>query len=173
MDRRRFLKLSSAASVTSLFLPGVPFAFATPQINSQQPSLPIPELIDTRTGQTQLTIQSGVSRFMADKKTPTCGINGAFLGPVLKIKSGDNAKINVTNTLDTPMTIHWHGLEIPGNLDGGPHQLIQPNQSWQLTLPIRQPAATCWFHPHQHPTTAEYVMKGIAGMILIEDMLHN
>ncbi|HCH02376.1 MAG TPA: multicopper oxidase CueO [Vibrio sp.] len=171
MDRRRFLKLSSAAGVAGLTLPSIPIVLAKSNTGSQQSSLPIPDLIDTAEGQTQLTIQSGTSQFLKDKTTPTCGINGAFLGPVLKMRSGKEADIKVTNQLDTAMTIHWHGLEIPGNLDGGPHQLIQPNQSWQVTLPIRQPAATCWFHPHQHPTTAEYVMKGIAGMILIEDEL--
>lgn len=171
MDRRRFLKLSSAAGVASFSIPHASFAFSNTQPDTQQPKLPIPELIATHNIQTQLTIQSGFSQFLTTNKTPTCGINGPFLGPVLKMKSGHDANIKVTNTLDRAMTIHWHGLEIPGNLDGGPHQLIQPNESWQVTLPIRQPAATCWFHPHQHPTTAEYVIKGIAGMILIEDEL--
>ncbi|WP_086983921.1 multicopper oxidase CueO [Vibrio aphrogenes] len=169
MERRRFLKLSSAAGVVGLSLPSIPLTFAQSVAHKKQPTLPIPELIDTSKGQTALTIQAGESQFLPDKKTPTCGINRAFLGPVLKMRQGQDAHIKVLNTLDEAMTIHWHGLEIPGNLDGGPHQLIQPNETWQLTLPIRQPAATCWFHPHQHPKTAEYVIKGIAGMMLIED----
>ncbi|WP_105901658.1 multicopper oxidase CueO [Vibrio gangliei] len=169
MDRRRFLKLSSAATVVGFGLPHIPSALAQSSQQSQQTPLPIPELIDTSKGLTQLTIQSGKSQFLPNKSTSTCGINGAFLGPVLKVRSGQDTQIKVTNTLDEAMTLHWHGLEIPGNLDGGPHQLIQPTDSWTLTLPIRQPAATCWFHPHQHPKTAEYVIKGIAGMMLIED----
>ena len=65
--------------------------------------------------------------------------------------------------------MHWHGLKNPGDADGGPYNVISPGKTWQPTLSIEQPAATCWFHPHLYPTTAELVIKGLAGLFLIDD----
>ena len=32
-----------------------------------------------------------------------------------------------------------------------------------------QPAASLWFHPHFYPTTAAQVIKGLAGLLIIDD----
>jgi blue copper oxidase len=60
-------------------------------------------------------------------------------------------------------------LIIPGADDGGPHQGILPGNSWSAELSIDQPAATLWFHPHIYPTTADLVIKGLAGLLIIDD----
>lgn len=75
----------------------------------------------------------------------------------------------VTNALEVDTTVHWHGLLIPGELDGGPHQIIRPGATWRPTLPIRQPAATLFYHSHVHGSTAEQVYTGLAGALLITD----
>jgi FtsP/CotA-like multicopper oxidase with cupredoxin domain len=36
-------------------------------------------------------------------------------------------------------------------------------------LPIRQPAATLWYHSHAHGRTAEQVYAGLAGLLLVTD----
>ncbi|WP_194090979.1 multicopper oxidase CueO [Vibrio hibernica] len=175
MERREFIKKSAIASV-ALTTINTPYAWATSSKNSNsgtlknQPSLPIPPLLDTNSEHiTQLTVQSGFSQFMGNTQTKTSGINGAFLGPALKVRSGDIANLQVNNQLDETITLHWHGLDIAGQYDGGPHQKIKANERWNIQLPVNQPAATCWFHPHQVPQTAELVMQGIAGLIVIED----
>ncbi|MFP1590780.1 multicopper oxidase domain-containing protein [Escherichia coli] len=38
-----------------------------------------------------------------------------------------------------------------------------------MTLNVDQPAATCWFHPHQHGKTGRQVAMGLAGLVVIED----
>jgi len=65
--------------------------------------------------------------------------------------------------------VHWHGLVIPGDVDGGPHRPVAHGERWRPTLPIDQPAATLWFHPHFYPTTAAQVIKGLAGLVIIDD----
>jgi blue copper oxidase len=65
--------------------------------------------------------------------------------------------------------VHWHGLVIPGDVDGGPHRPVAPGQHWRPALSINQPAATLWFHPHFYPTTATQVTKGLAGLVIIDD----
>jgi FtsP/CotA-like multicopper oxidase with cupredoxin domain len=34
---------------------------------------------------------------------------------------------------------------VPGDQDGGPHQIIQPGASWAPEFTVSQPAATLWF----------------------------
>src|SRR3546814_1084627 len=61
--------------------------------------------------QFDLTLQSGLSRFFEDRETPTIGINGAYLGPTLEMAAGETVRINVTNRLTEPATLHWHRSE--------------------------------------------------------------
>jgi blue copper oxidase len=41
--------------------------------------------------------------------------------------------IDFTNHLPEPTTVHWHGLIIPGEVDGGPHQPIEPGGAGGLS----------------------------------------
>ncbi|MDI5568664.1 multicopper oxidase domain-containing protein, partial [Salmonella enterica subsp. enterica serovar Kentucky] len=38
------------------------------------------------------------------------------------------------------------GLLVPGPLMGGPARMMSPNADWAPVLPIRQSAATLWYH---------------------------
>ncbi|MCY9855663.1 multicopper oxidase CueO [Vibrio mediterranei] len=174
MDRRNFIKNSTLTGIAFTIFPSS-YSFSS-VLNTQNKKLlthqplPIPTLVDTTKGETiYLNVNNGKSNFYEDTITRTSGINTDYLGPALKMHRGKTANIQVNNNLDETITLHWHGLEIPGNKDGGPHQMIEAGEQWRVELPITQPAATCWFHPHQYPQTAELVMRGIAGLILIED----
>ncbi|WP_406869868.1 multicopper oxidase CueO [Paraburkholderia fungorum] len=113
--------------------------------------------------------RSASRRFLPGRNTPTYGYDGAFLGPALRLRRGQSVTIDFTNHLPEPTTVHWHGLVIPGDVDGGPHRPVPPGGRWRPTLPIDQPAATLWFHPHFYPTTAAQVIKGLAGLLIIDD----
>jgi len=133
--------------------------------------LKIPELVDARRqGQSiALTAQAGRTAFFPERDSPTLGYNGSYLGPTLRVYRGDDVEIAVTNALGEATTVHWHGLLIPGELDGGPHQTIRPRNTWRPVLPIRQPAATLWYHSHVHGRTAEQVYAGLAGLLIVTD----
>ncbi|MFA0789030.1 multicopper oxidase CueO [Microbulbifer echini] len=135
-----------------------------------RPQLPIPpELKADNAGKISLMVKSGQQTFLPGKTTPTYGFNGPFLGPALRLRKGETVIANVHNQLTQNVTAHWHGLIVPGHADGGPYMPIKPGQTWTVKLPIIQPAATLWFHPHLYPTTAELVLKGLAGLIIIDD----
>lgn len=135
-----------------------------------RPTLPIPPILSKDSDNSvNLAIASGKMQFGSRPATPTYGVNGPFLGPALKVRRGDKVDMHVHNTLSEKITMHWHGLIIPGEVDGGPHQVIQPGAIWTAPLEIDQQAATLWFHPHVYPTTAELVIKGIAGLLIVED----
>ena len=116
-----------------------------------------------------LDVQSGETRFFDSKQTPTLGYNGSYLGPVLRIRQGEKVNIKVNNQLGFSTTLHWHGLVVDGEQDGGPHQGILPGESWNPTFTVDQPAATLWFHPHLMGDTANQVYYGLAGLIYIDD----
>jgi FtsP/CotA-like multicopper oxidase with cupredoxin domain len=101
--------------------------------------------------------------------TATWGFNGAYLGPTLRAKRGEEVQVNVTNDLGEATTVHWHGHHLPAEMDGGPHQVIPPGETWRPHWAIDQPAATTWYHPHPHGATADHVYRGLAGMFILDD----
>lgn len=145
-------------------------SFSWPSHAASRPVLPIPpELKPDAKGTITLRAQPGQQQFLPGVTTPTYGLNGPFLGPAIRVRRGDKVTMKVTNGVNEDITMHWHGLKIPGDVDGSPYTIIKPGATWEPTLNIDQPAATCWNHPHFYPTTAELVIKGLAGLFLIDD----
>ncbi len=163
MNRRDFLELLSLLAAIGMFPVGHQ-AFA-----ASFPALPIPGLLKAdANGRIRLTIQKGQSQWR-QQPTETWGYNGALLGPALWLQRGQKVFMKVENTLNEDTAVHWHGLKIPGTVDGGPQSPIAPGATWEPELMIDQPAATCWFHPHPHAKTGRHVAMGLAGLILIND----
>jgi blue copper oxidase len=92
-----------------------------------------------------------------------------LLGPALQLRKGKAVTVDIHNTLAEETTLHWHGLEVPGEVDGGPQGIIKAGGKRSVTFTPEQRAATCWFHPHQHGKTGHQVAMGLAGLVLIED----
>ncbi|QWB31885.1 MULTISPECIES: multicopper oxidase family protein [Exiguobacterium] len=113
--------------------------------------------------------QKGKTEFYKGISSDTLGYNGSLLGPMLKFKSGEKVTIRLINELGEDTTFHWHGLEIPGDVDGGPHNKLKPGEERIISFEVKQDAATLWFHPHPEGKTAEQVYSGLAGLIYIED----
>ena len=125
---------------------------------------------DTVSGQTiNLELKSGNHNFYPSKSTKTLGANGNVLGPTLMIMSGDSVHVSVKNSLKDTTTIHWHGMHVPANVDGGPHTFILPKSVWSPSFKVMDKAATYWYHPHLHHKTNEHVSKGISGFIIVRD----
>ncbi|KMY52536.1 multicopper oxidase [Bacillus sp. FJAT-27231] len=136
--------------------------------------LPIPPILkdenpDPNKAEFSLVAQKGSMEFLEGKKTDTFGYNGDYLGPVIRVKKGEDVSVKIKNKLDEATTVHWHGLEVDGKQDGGPHNGIQPGTTWNPKFTIEQPAATLWYHPHLLDKTGEHVYKGMAGLFLIDD----
>jgi blue copper oxidase len=116
-----------------------------------------------------LSVQPGSSNFIGRLDTPTMGINGDYLGPTLRAKRDDNVSFAVKNNLSEVTTLHWHGLVLPAEMDGGPHQVIHPGETWRPEFNIVQNAATFWYHAHTHGRTGAQVYHGLAGMFIVDD----
>ncbi|MFC4553932.1 multicopper oxidase family protein [Georgenia faecalis] len=148
-------------------LPGVEeVPFTTP--------LAIPPLAPSRvepdgTRVFELTAQEGSMPFVDGAETRTWGFNGDYLGPTLRAERGERVAVEVTNELGEATSVHWHGMHLPPEMDGGPHQMVEPGETWRPTWEIDQPAATLWYHPHPHGETERHVYQGLAGLFLLDD----
>jgi FtsP/CotA-like multicopper oxidase with cupredoxin domain len=100
-----------------------------------------------------LTLQQGRTELVPGKPTETWGANGPYLGPTLRASRGDRVLMRVRNALPEATTLHWHGMHLPPEADGGPHQMIEPGQRWEPGWTVDQPATTLWYHPHLHGDT--------------------
>lgn len=136
--------------------------------------LPIPQLLDDKNpdpniADYELRVQNGNSIFLDNKNTKTMGYNGNYLGPVVVVRRDELVNMHVKNELNEDTSVHWHGLKVSGKQDGGPHQVVKPNEVWEPSFRVNQTAATLWFHPHVIGSTASQVYYGLAGLMIVED----
>lgn len=133
--------------------------------------LPIPRMIDTARQAHAVKLRAAIGRhaFVRGKPTQTYGYSAPVLGPVIRLHRGDEIEMEVENGLNAETTVHWHGLLVSGESDGGPQRTIKPGGSWRSTLKIDQPATTAWYHPHPHHETARQIYMGLAGLIIVDD----
>jgi bilirubin oxidase len=120
--------------------------------------------------QFNLNLVMGITPYFG-QQTMTMGANGNILGPTLFLDQGDSVSINVTNNLGHESTLHWHGLHVSPENDGGPHSIIQDGATWSTRFKVMDWASTYWYHPHLHMHTDEQVTKGIAGFIIVRDSI--
>ncbi|OTG62909.1 copper resistance system multicopper oxidase [Acinetobacter silvestris] len=79
-------------------------------------------------------------------------VNGQFPAPLLEFEEGEDAVIHVHNNLkNQDSSIHWHGLLLPGLMDGVPgfngFNAIKPNGDFVYKFKVRQ-SGTYWYHAH-------------------------
>jgi FtsP/CotA-like multicopper oxidase with cupredoxin domain len=117
----------------------------------------------------RLTLAEGQTELLPGTRTRTWGANGPILGPTLRARRGDRVAVEVTNRLPETTSLHWHGMHLPAPMDGGPHQPIEPGATWRPNWLVEQRAATLWYHPHLHRSTAAHVYRGIAGLFIVDD----
>lgn len=112
-------------------------------------------------------LKIGHTRISLDGKTmhaPTAG--GTVPGPILRFKQGDTVSINVTNTLNEPTSIHWHGIRTPSNMDGVPGLSfggIAPGETFTYRFKLHQ-SGTYWYHSHSGMQEA----TGLYGALVID-----
>lgn len=89
-------------------------------------------------------------RMVQGRKGDGIAVNGSVPGPLIRLKEGQNVRLNVTNHLREDTSIHWHGLLVPFHMDGVPgisFPGIKPGQTFTYEFPIRQ-SGTYWYHSH-------------------------
>jgi FtsP/CotA-like multicopper oxidase with cupredoxin domain len=116
-----------------------------------------------------LVLDESSVQFITGDSTATYGISQDYLGPTLIMNAGDFVEMSVKNLLDDTTTMHWHGMHVAPEDDGGPHTAIYPGETWEPDFTVVEEATTFWYHPHLHTKTANQVYNGAAGMIIVRD----
>lgn len=50
--------------------------------------------------------------------SPLWTYNGGLPGPEIRIKRGERIRVNFSNQLEEPTSVHWHGIRIENSMDG-------------------------------------------------------
>ena len=119
LSRRQFIKASGVALCAGA-------APLKAHAAGQQPALPVPPLLESRRGQPLfLTLQRSHWSFTPGTRAPVWGINGRYMGPTIRVWSGDDVKLIYSNRLTENVAMTIRGLQVPGPLIRGAHDVAE------------------------------------------------
>ncbi|EGT0042364.1 cell division protein FtsP [Cronobacter sakazakii] len=163
LSRRQFIQASGAALCAGA-------VSLRAHAAGQQQALPVPPLLESRRGQPLfLTLSRAHWSFVPGTRAQVWGFNGRYMGPTIRVWSGDDVKLIYSNRLQENVAMTVSGLQVPGPLMGGAPRMMSPGADWAPVLPVRQAAATLWYHANTPNRTGQQVYNGLAGMWLVED----
>ena len=120
----------------------------------------------------RLEIAPATFEYSRGKFLKTTAYNNQVPGPLLRLQEGRPVTVEIANHSQYPEVVHWHGLFLPGEVDGATEEgtpFIAPGATSRLTFTPR-PAGFRWFHTHTMAmndlTRAQY--GGQHGFLLIE-----
>jgi manganese oxidase len=93
------------------------------------------------------------------------GYNGSAPGPTIQVDQGDRVRIIVDNHLPEATSMHWHGFEIPHDMDGAPgtsQDPIPPGGRFVYEFTLHQ-EGTYFYHSHM----AMQEMMGMIGAFIM------
>ncbi len=136
--------------------------------------LPIPTALepvrsDATTDYFAMDQRAAMVELIPGVRTEVFGYNGTFPGPMLRTRSGRRVVVRHRNALASPTVVHLHGGHTPAASDGYPTDLVQPGASRDYVYPMRQRAATLWYHDHAMDMTSSQVYKGLLGLHVVTD----
>lgn len=119
--------------------------------------------------------------------------NGNLVAPTIRVEPGKkDLVLRLTNRLSgeslpavkqtgcvgagmappNSTNLHYHGLNISPvcGQDEVVKTLIKPNETFEfnIKIPKKEPPGLYWYHPHVHMQSAEQVLSGLTGAIIIE-----
>ena len=92
--------------------------------------------------------------------------NGQVPGPTIEARVGDTVVVRLTNNLEEPTTIHWHGIRLPAAMDGTQvvQPLVQPGETFEYRFVVPD-AGTFWYHSHHNETVQ--MERGLYGALVV------
>ena len=136
--------LEGAVPPVGAYLPG-----AGLDIGTLPPAEP-PEVLSVADGDTLDVSVSMVRKVLAGHEMALLGYNRQTPGPLIKAPQNGRFVVRVSNEIQMPTTIHWHGVRLDNAFDGVPgltQEAIGPGE--RFTYEVRVPdAGLFWYHPH-------------------------
>jgi len=112
-----------------------------------------------------LIAQPVETEFLPGRKVHAWGYNGSVPGPTIEITEGDRVRILFHNLLPEMTTVHWHGLEVPLEMDGVPglgQDPVAPGGTYSYEFTVHQ-HGTFFYHSH----FAMQEMMGMMGLFIV------
>ena len=163
---KRFLGLSAGAAALAqatnaqeLQASGAPVPVQTPDIAD------LPFTMDNGVKVFHLVAEPVKQTVIPGRTFDLWGFNGSAPGPTIQVNEGDRIRILFDNRLPEPTGIHWHGLELPIEMDGVPgigQKPLPPGERFVYEFPIHQ-NGTFFYHSHM----AMQEMVGMLGGFII------
>lgn len=138
-----------------------------PSAKGETPRARPRELIRLRNGDT-LRLRAGlVRRTFKDQALTMFAFNDQYPGPLLQIPQDAEITVELTNALDQPTTVHWHGVRLDNRFDGTPDLTQKPvPRGGRFTYHLRFPdAGIYWYHPHVREDVQQEL--GLYGNMLV------
>ncbi len=162
VSRRRFVQgLAGSGALLSL-RPAAAWALATPA----HPGVLAGTEFDLTIGETLVNFTG--------RLRPAATVNGSLPAPTLRWREGSTVSVLLRNGLPRgslhgeQASLHWHGLQLPANMDGVPGMSfagIQRGESFLYRFKVGQ-AGTYWYHSH----SGLQEQAGLYGALIIDPL---
>ena len=97
-------------------------------------------------------------------------------GPLIEAEIGDTVVVNFQNKLDTPVTMHPHGIFYAQEMDGAykgrytdPGGFVQKKQIFQYVWEAREGTEGAWLYHDHGPMDPLPVFKGLFGPLIVRE----
>jgi FtsP/CotA-like multicopper oxidase with cupredoxin domain len=114
-SRRRFLKTASLATGALLLSSNNSLAQTESTIESNASDV---APADSGSADYTLHIRNSPIEIAPKRIISATTYNGQFPGPLLRLKEGQQVRVDLYNDTDTPEQLHWHGQQVPVDVDG-------------------------------------------------------
>ncbi|MFQ3786725.1 multicopper oxidase family protein [Halomonas sp. A29] len=105
---------------------------------------------------------------LGDTRVAWLWLYNGKVAPLIEVREGDELDATLINELTQETTIHWHGVAVKNEYDGGPADAVPPGESRRYRHRFAEGSAGLhWFHPHPHGVLAEQIAHGLAGVLLV------
>lgn len=161
--RRQFLKLSGLGALAA----AVPACRQESAPSSSQASGP---------ADYSIRIGPGLVELAPDRIIATTLYNNQFPGPLIRLREGQPATIDLFNDTDTPEQLHWHGQRVPVDVDGAAEEgtpFIPAHGHRRVTF-TPGPAGLRFYHTHDTagPDLRAGQYGGQVGIVYVEPKQH-
>ena len=99
-----------------------------------------------------IRIGTGLIELAPDRIISTTTYNGQFPGALLRFTEGKRVLVDVHNDTDTPEQLHWHGQNVPVDVDGAEEErtpFVPAHGSRRVSF-VPGPSGLRFYHTHLH-----------------------
>ncbi|MGH3439660.1 MAG: multicopper oxidase family protein [Sciscionella sp.] len=174
LGRRRFLMLGGGVAATAALAACSPAgsggAGAARKVGPDSPAVAAAECARDVSGAPTVSVALDAAPTEIDlggKRVSTWAYGGVVPGKEIRVTRGEHLRVDLSNRLPQPTTVHWHGLAIRNNMDGVPNLTQAPVAAgggfrYEFTVPE---SGTFWFHPH----AGTQLDRGLYGPLIVQD----